>query len=66
LRIGGVTDVTCHPPGSWSAGQTFSCDVIGTSQRDLGQYVGTVQATTSSGVWRWRGQWRPSHQYSVT
>jgi len=65
LRIEGVTGVRCHSPSSWSIGETFTCNVFGSSQKDLGQYVGTVERTTSSGEWKWEGQWKPSHQYSV-
>jgi hypothetical protein len=62
----GVVRAVCHPPASWSAGQTFKCDVYGSSQTKLGQYLGTVQPTSSSGEWRWEGTWKPTHQYSIT
>ena len=71
-RIGGtghaMTGVraVCHPPASWSSGETFTCDVFGSSQTKLGQYLGTVQPTGSAGAWRWEGSWKPTHQYSIT
>ncbi len=64
--VQGVTSVKCHLPSTWSSGQTFTCDVFGTSQKELGQYHGTVQPTASSGAWRWEGVWKPKYQYTVT
>ena len=61
LHLGDVSSVTCHPPGSWSSGQTFTCEVLGSTQTKIGEYVGTVAATTSNGEWHWRGTWRPTH-----
>ena len=63
--VKGVTSVKCHPPNTWSSGETFRCEVFGPSQTELGQYHGTVQPTTSSGEWRWEGAWRPSDPFSV-
>jgi len=63
--VRGVTSVKCHPPSTWSSGQTFTCDIFGPSRKELGQYHGTIQPTTSSGEWRWEGAWKPAHQYSV-
>jgi hypothetical protein len=60
LGVSGVVKAVCHPPASWSAGQTFKCDVFGSAQKVLGQYEGTVQPTTSSGEWQWRGVWNPA------
>ncbi len=61
-----VTDVRCHPPGSWRAGAGFRCDVFGTAQAEIGQYVGTVQATTTAGEWRWTGTFKPDHPSTLT
>jgi hypothetical protein len=61
----GVVRAVCHPPASWSAGQRFKCDVYGSAQKVLGEYEGTVQPTTSSGEWQWRGIWRPTHRVSA-
>lgn len=66
LRIEGVTGVRCQAPNSWSVGETFTCDVFGSTHGKVGQYVGTVQPTSPSGEWQWRGRWMPSHPYSVT
>jgi hypothetical protein len=63
--VTGVSSVRCHLPSSWEAGKTLTCDVLGPSQVVLGRYIGTVQPTTSSGAWRWEGEWKPSHRYSV-
>ena len=65
FKVGGVSSVKCHPPSSWNAGRTFTCNVFGSSHTKLGQYMGTVQPTTSSGEWRWEGVWRPSHESSI-
>ena len=66
LRIEGVTGVRCQAPSSWSVGEKFTCDVFGSSQVKVGQYIGTVQPTSPSGAWQWEGRWKPSHTYSVT
>jgi len=64
--VTGVVRAACHPPASWSAGQTFKCDVYGSAQRVLGEYEGTVLPTTSSGEWQWRGVWSPTHGVATT
>lgn len=65
LGVTGAARAVCHPPASWSAGQTFKCDVYGSAQKVLGEYEGTVQPTTSSGEWRWRGVWSPAHRVAA-
>ena len=64
--VTGVLRAVCHPPASWSSGETFTCDVFGSSETKLGQYLGTVQPTGSAGAWRWEGSWKPTHRYSIT
>jgi hypothetical protein len=65
LGIVGVSSVECLPPGAWSVGSTFSCEIHGPLHQVIGQYEGTVQSPTSSGQWRWNGVWKPSHTSSV-
>ncbi len=64
--VTGVVSAVCHPPTSWSAGRTFSCDVYGSAKRKLGEYDATVKPTTSSGQWRWTGVWKPNRHSDVT
>jgi hypothetical protein len=63
--VGGVTDVKCQSPGSWTSGEHFTCDVFGSSGNLLGRYEGTVQTAGPTGGWRWTGLWVPKHQSSI-
>jgi hypothetical protein len=64
--VTGVSIVQCHLPSPWTARDTFTCKVYGTSQKLLGRYDATVQSTTSSGEWRWTGIWEPIDRPSAT
>jgi hypothetical protein len=64
--VAGVARVVCDPPASWSAGQTFTCDVYGSAQKKLGEYDAEVESTTSSGEWRWTGVWNPIRPHDST
>jgi len=64
--VGGVTSVQCRLPSSWDAGKTFTCEVYGTSQSLIGRYAATVESTSTSGEWQWKGVWEPVRRPSVT
>jgi hypothetical protein len=66
LGIAGVSNVQCHPPSSWNAGNRFNCEIYGTSQSLVGHYDGTVVATSFAGEWRWDGVWKPIHRSLIT
>jgi len=54
--VSGVRTVTCIMPGSWAAGQTFTCYAYGSSGRQLAQVDGTVLPTVASGP-QWNEAW---------
>ncbi len=64
--VAGVSSVQCHLPSSWAAGKTFTCEVFGSSKNVIGHYDATVESTTSSGDWQWKGVWEPIRHPSVT
>lgn len=66
FAVAGVSSVQCHLPSAWDAGETFRCEVYGSSQKLLGHYDATVQSTTSSSEWGWKGVWEPIQRPSVT
>jgi hypothetical protein len=58
--VSGVSSVVCHLPSSWEAGNAFRCDVYGPSRNVIGRFDGTVESSSSSGEWQWKGVWEPS------
>jgi len=64
--VTGVVRVVCDPPASWSVGRTFTCEVLGSAQRKLGEYDAEIEATTPSGEWRWTGVWNPRRHRDST
>lgn len=64
--VSGVSDVVCGATTSWRPGDTFACSVYASPQRKIGVYDGTVEPSSPSGTWRWRGQWYPVLGHATT
>jgi hypothetical protein len=57
--VSGVASVMCGSPPSWTPGFKFTCSVYASSHRKIGVYDGTVEPTSPTGGWTWRGVWHP-------